>query len=110
MAKLTPETVRSTVTGWLEPGERLLQYTVGGLQGPLSDGVVALTDRNIRIGSPTAHTAIPLRKVEEVSWSALWARLNISTTTPQGKLVISLVGTQWKQRAAQLADEWAALR
>ena len=108
MPKVTPDSLRSTITEWLEPGERLLQYTVGGLQGHLTDVIVALTDRYVRLGSPEGGTNIPLGNIDEIRWSGLWARLNISATNPRTKLVISLVGAEWKQRAAQLAEEWSA--
>jgi hypothetical protein len=48
---------------WLETGEELIEYAQGTLQGAMSETIVALTNRYIRLGGPTEGRTIPLEQV-----------------------------------------------
>ncbi len=106
MTQSGQDSLLANIQEWLEPGEELIEYSVGALQDATFDTVVALTSRYIRLGGLAGGRTIPLDRVRYVEWKGLWARLNIGTASPKERLVIAVNGREWKQRAAKLAAAW----
>jgi len=106
MPNSSAESIQANILEWLDPGEHLVEFTMGSLQSQSFQFIIALTDRSVRLGSPTGGRTIPLGDLKSLDWSALWARLNISVESPRERLVLSVLGKEWKVRAARLANAW----
>jgi hypothetical protein len=88
----------------LDPGERLLAFTVGSIGESPLESLVVLTSLRIRLASGAGGPSIELSNIKRISWSVLWARLNIQTKSPKKKYVISVYGGEWKNEAKRLSE------
>lgn len=103
MGRVRDEVV-SAVLPLLEEGELLEAYTLGIQQESPYHTAVALTSRRLRIASPTGGRNIEFDNLRSIRWSGLWARLNIETAAPRKRIVISVFGREWKDKARALAE------
>ena len=101
------ESLISEIDGWLEPGEQLIEFTIGAHPGAPLGIVLALTNKYLRLGSVGGGRNIPLDEIEYLNWSGIWARLTIGTLVPKKRLSFSINGKDWKGRAAKIAVAWA---
>ena len=102
---------RETLQPYLHDGETLLAFTsTDEVVGPRKP-VVGLTPERIIVitstpGDPSKGVfGVDRRNVAQVTWSGLWARLNIYTRSPHHRIEQRIYGDLWKRRAATLANE-----
>ena len=93
-----------TAAALLEPGERLLAFTVGSIGESPFESLVVLTSTRLRLASPAGGNNFEFSNLKRVSWSGLWARLNIEAKSPKKKLVVSVYGGEWKEEAKRLSE------
>ena len=93
-----------TAESLLDPGERLLAFTVGSIGESPLESLIILTSARIRLASGAGGPNIELSNIKRISWSGLWARLNIETKSPKRRYVISVYGSEWKNEAKRLSE------
>lgn len=100
-----PADYRKTAAALLEPGEQLISYTAGIFGTSTSQTLIVLTSKQIRVAATAGGPNIAFSNIRSVSWASAWARLNIDLKSPRKRLVFSIYGADWKQRAKDLAEK-----
>jgi hypothetical protein len=98
------EELSKTAESLLEPGESLLEFTIGSIGESGFETLVILTSKRLRLGSATGGESLEFSNIKRLEWSGLWARLNVQVRSPKRKLVLSVYGGEWKEAAKRLAE------
>lgn len=96
------------ISGWLEPGEAIVEFTIGYMKKGWSrlDTVLVLTDKYIRVGSTKGGINIPRQDVQKVEWSEFHSQIRVFAGISKGPITLSVFGKTWKEHARNLQEAW----
>lgn len=96
------------ISRWLEPGEEIVELTIGYMKKGWSrlDTVLILTDKYIRVGSTKGGINIPLQDVQKVEWSEFHSQIRVFVGISKNAITLSVFGNTWKEHARRLEEAW----
>jgi hypothetical protein len=97
------------IYNWLEPQEKLYEFTIGHYRGMSSGIMLVLTSKYLRLASMEGGRNFPLHEIQNIEWAGLWARIKIYTVTSGQPLIFLVWGKEWKKRAKKIAEDWKQL-
>lgn len=96
------------ISRWLDPGEEIIEFTVGYMKKGWSrlDAVLVLTDKYIRIGSTKGGINIPWQDVQKVEWSEFHSQIRVFAGISKNTITLLVFGHTWKEHAKRLEEAW----
>lgn len=98
------------IYGWLEPEEKLYEFTIGLHQITQLRFMIVLTSRYIRLSSAEGGNNIHLEKIQNICWSKFRAQVRIYTFLDDSPFVFLIWGSKWKARAKNIVEAWKQMR